>query len=209
MKRTLSIPLYFLALAITLLVFAIGVYIGTAIDTANLDSIQRNLDEVGSGVSSLEFLLLSEDPQFFCPVYLDELNRINTDIERIGQRLTLLEEEKGIVDAELKRRFFLLEMNSYLLSQRVNTQCTQNITLIMYFYSNQACAECARQGVELTESRRQAGDVHTYAFDGDLGSPIVTALKDKYNVTSYPTIVIDDRVFEGFVDASRLRAEIG
>lgn len=209
MQRSLSFPIYVLALIITIIMFAIGVYVGTLVDSINLNGLRENLNDITADVSSMQLLLLSDEPELFCPVYANQLSKVNSEIETIGYKLTVLEEEKGIVDVDLKKQFFILEANSYLLSKKTNGQCNKNTTLILYFYSNKNCESCQKQGLDLTEARRHSSNTLTYSFDGDLGSPIADAFKQKYDISVYPTIIINDQRFIGYTPTDKLRAALG
>ena len=204
-NRTLSVPVYLLALVITVVIFSLGVYVGTALDDSNLQRIEANVGEITTRISSAESLLLSDDPELFCPVYLDQLDKINTDIELIGNKLTVLEEEKNVIDTELKKQFFILEVNSYLLSKRINKECGKDTMFVLYFYSNKGCEKCRDQGIQLTEARKNLRGISTYSFDGELGSPVVDALKKKYGVSVYPTIVINEGVYAGYKGREELK----
>ena len=204
MERTISFPLYALAFIITVAIFAIGVYVGTIVDSINASGIEGDVKDASGRVSSLELLLLSDEPQFFCPVYNDELKKINDGVEKLGTKLTILE-EKGAGDTNLKKEFFILEANSYLLSKKINEECGDNSTLILYFYSNKNCQNCREQGVQLSEARNSFNNTRTYSFDGELGSPIVEAFKRKFNVSAYPTIVVGDKVFSGYTRSAEIR----
>lgn len=208
MKRKLSIKLYALAFIISIIIFGIGIYVGEIFSKANLEKMEVSVEKTSQRLYSLELLLLSDEPELFCPVYIENLGVIDNELESIANKLTYLEEVKGFTDVDLKKQYFIIEVNSYLLAKKINEKCKQNATLILYFYSNERCEKCVEQGAELTEARHAVNNTRLYSFDGDLGSGVADALKAKYNITDYPTIVINDKVFRGYMDREQLKAKL-
>jgi len=213
MKRTVSYPIYAAAFAISLAIFLVGIYIGTLIDQANVRSISDDVSNISEKVASIQLLLLAEgNSSSFCPVYSSSLDSIDQDVERIGYKLTYLEDEKGIYDAELKKKYFIVEAESYLLSQKVKALCGDDSVLLINFYSNTGCERCREQGVEILKARDALApegiDVKLFSFDGGLGSPVAEAFAAQYNVTAYPSVVINGRAYSGFHGSDDLQAFI-
>lgn len=193
--RKINVSLYLAALLISTLIFAAGVYAGKAIEQGNLNSISSDVDAANIRASSLELIYLAGDSANFCPVYTDELSTLDSQTEQLGYQLAYLEDMKGVSDPVLKKKYFMLEAEAFLLSQKVNGKCGSNYSTILYFYSNSNCSVCrSTQGPELLEVKKTLGaGVRIYSFDGDLGSPIVDALKAEYGVSSYPEISVNGR----------------
>lgn len=209
MKRKMSISLYILALLITVLIFGLGVYLGTIIDKSKVSNISSEVQTISQRLSNTQLLLLLEDSSSFCPLYKDELDNLDRETEKIGLQLQFLEDAKGIVDIELKKQYFVLEAQSYLLSQKVNEKCESNDdVLLLYFYSNKNCENCKKQGEYILSARENIKSknfsIKIYSFDGDLGTPIVDALKNKYSISLYPSIVINERIIPGFLDVNKI-----
>lgn len=209
MERKVSVPLYVTAFALSLVIFVIGVFVGMAIDMSFTDELSHDVESIGTRLSSVElFLLLEDESVSFCPVYRSELESINVEVENIGHRLSYLEDEKNVYDDELKKDYFVLEAQSYLLSKRMKQTCGDESMLLLYFYSNKGCEECREQGIEILRFRDSSSENDTikiYSFDGELGSPIVDAFKEQYSVEEYPTIIIDGEKLEGFSSAEEIQ----
>ncbi len=210
-KRPFSYPMYLIALLITAVIFAIGVYVGTILDRGSLDNLSLDVSQSIQRLESAQLLFFLDESASFCPVYADELEKLEADTNRIGQKLNLLE-DKGAVDLGLKKQYFSLEAQSYLLSKKVKEKCATRDVLVLYFYSNTECAQCRNQGEELEAVRDEtlvksanAYHIRLYSFDGDIGSPVAEALKEKYDVSRYPSIVVNDQVYEGYQDQEALR----
>ncbi|MCI0503101.1 hypothetical protein L0Y65_00145 [Candidatus Micrarchaeota archaeon] len=211
MKRTVSYPIYAAAFAISLAIFVIGIYIGMQIDQANVRSISDDVSNISEKVASIQLLLLAEgNSSSFCPVYASQLDSIDQDVERIGYKLAYLEDEKGVFDSELKKKYFIMEAESYLLSQKVKALCGDDSILVINFYSNAGCGRCREQGIEILKARdalaAQGIGAKLFSFDGEIGSPVAEAFARQYNVTGYPSVVINGRAYSGFRDSESLQA---
>lgn len=202
--RKMSVPIYIAAFVISVLVFAVGVYVGNTMDTVVKDSISSDVQNVYQKAQSSELLILLEDSPAFCPVYMEEADRMDDETSALGTKIAYAEDVRGISDPELKKEYFMLEAQAYLISKKVKEQCNDSSNLVLYFYSNQNCASCAEQGRMLDSVRASRNNTKVYSFDGDLGSSIVTALKNQYEVTSYPAIVVNGQVYNRFVNGEEL-----
>lgn len=205
-KRSFSYPLYILTFLITVVIFVIGIYVGTLIDQQNVNGLSGDVAQNLQRLQSTQLLFFLDDSASFCPVYANELEKLEADTNQIGEKLKLIE-DKGVFDLELKKQYFILEAQSYLLSKKVKEKCITKDVLVLYFYSNTNCAKCKEQGTILLQVRDEtlekinyAYNIKFYSFDGDIGSPIAESLKQKYNISVYPTIILNERTHEGFQD---------
>lgn len=201
-NRAFSLPLYLAAFVISIVIFGIGIYAGTIVDKGSLSGISADVERVLQRLESAQLLLFLDDSSSFCPVYSGELQKLERDTEKIGQKLDLLA-DKGTFDIELKRQYFILEAQAYLLSKKVNDRCNVGDLLVLYFYSNNNCENCRQQGEDLLRARDRFlastnRTVKIYSFDGELGSPVADALKQKYNVSGYPTVIINENAYRGY-----------
>lgn len=210
MERKLSISIYAGAFVISLAIFILGIYIGTLIDSSNIELISEEVSSISGRMASLQVLLLGGDNESFCPVYTSELGEMDREIEDIGYRLTFLEDERNVYDAELKKKYFLLEAQSYLLSQKAQELCGDDSVLLINFYSNKGCERCREQGTEVLKARdallSEGISVKLFSFDGELGSPVAEAFEDQYGISAYPSIVIDGQTHPGFRSSEELEA---
>lgn len=210
MERSISFSLYAAAFLLSVAIFVTGVLVGQAVDRSSTESISEEVVKVSQKVSSVQLLLLMEkNTSAMCPVYLDELTSISDDVERMGYKLTYLEEEKHIYDNELKKQYFVLEAESHVLSEKVKTLCGDRSILLINFYSNRNCTRCAEEGGDILEARdaltAQGTPVKLFSFDGELGSPVAEVFEARYNVTTYPTIVINGKTYPGFRSSEELQ----
>lgn len=208
MERKVSFHLYIGAFVISLIVFLTGIFVGTLLDSASAERISGDITDVSQRLYSVQLLILMEaNSSSFCPVYLSELDAIDKDVENFGYQLTYLEEEKGVYDDELKKQYFVLEAESYLLSKKVQGLCGDDSVLLIHFYSNKNCSDCREQGEEILKARDAVPDanVKIFSFDGDMGSPVAEALMNQYRIREYPSIVINGKKYSGYRAAEEIQ----
>lgn len=210
MERKISFGLYAGAFLLSLAVFIIGVYIGALIDQSNLQRVSDDVTAMTEKIASIQVLMLSgENSSNFCSVYTSELASLDQEVEKAGYMLSYLEDEKGIFDDSLKKKYFILEGQSYLLSQKAVDDCGMTSTLLINFYTNKGCARCKEQGIEVLKARdaavAQGVNVKLFSFDGEIGSTVADAFAAQFNVTAYPTIVINGVSYPGFRTSGQLK----
>ena len=204
--RKLSIHLYVGAFLLSLVIFLSGIFVGQMVDMSNMENLAVEVDGVSQKVASVHLLLLMEgNSSSFCPVYSSELDSIDHEVELVGHKLSYLEDERDAFDPELKKQYFVLQAESYLLSKKVNEICGDDNTLLVHFYSNSNCENCKEQGYEILKARDSSPEkIKLYSFDGDLGSPVADAFKEQYNIKSYPSIVINEKTYSGYRSSSEI-----
>ena len=211
MERKLSLNVYLIAFILSALVFASGLLLGNYLDEMSRLKLSEEISKTHQRLASVQLLSLMEaNSSSYCPLYISSLHEIDTEIENSGHKLTYLENVKLVQDNELKNNYFILEGESYLLSKKAKQLCNDTSILLINFYSNSNCDSCAAAGIEILGARDDLLDenisVKLFSFDGTIGSPIANSLKNQYNVTTYPSIVINDRVYPGMHNKEQIKS---
>lgn len=208
MERKITYSIYIGAFIVSLIIFVTGIYVGSVLDTNSLNNINDQVSTISQKVASIQLLMLSEgNSSSFCPVYSSELQSVDQDVETVGYQLSFLEDEKGVSDVDLKKQYFILEAESYLLSEKIKILCGDNSVLLINFYSNTNCTTCKEEGTQVLMARdalNSTTDIKLFSFDGDLGSPVAEAFKSEYNVTTYPSIIVNGQNYPGYSDSQQL-----
>ncbi|MEM3113278.1 MAG: hypothetical protein QXI33_02530 [Candidatus Pacearchaeota archaeon] len=126
----------------------------------------------------------------------DSYKRVSEDLGFQGRIIDDLEKKFGKNDAQvlLRKKFYTLVLLEHFefVNER-NRECDTNIHTILFFYSNKE--EYGRKseniGRILGYISEQYGDLVIYSFDTDLDSPLVSMLKDKYNIERPVELIID------------------
>ncbi|MHA1859725.1 MAG: DsbA family protein [Candidatus Asgardarchaeia archaeon] len=204
MGRMISYDVYIFAFLISLGVFALGVFLGSLLDAHHIETFSEELSNVNERMNTIILMGQLENDSSLCELYKEEFEDVSEAMERVGYKLWFMEEERGVSDVSLKKKYFLLETEAMYLARIMNERCDTNYKIVMYFYSNSNCSSCRSQGDTLFLVTKDTG-IRVYSFDGDLGSGVVEILKKKYGIRTYPTIVIDGEVYEGYLSAEELQ----
>lgn len=203
MGRNFSLNVYVTVFVITLALFLVGVYIGIKLNDVFLIEFGQEVESLNVKMHSYELLFLLDDSTMSCDLYTEYSEVLDTETYNMGANLDYMEQHQGIEDKELKMQYFKLEMRDYLISKRMINLCDINQSIILYFYSNEDCALCKEQGFELDKLKREINTenitkIRTYTFDGNYKeSAIINALKKEFDITSYPTLIINGEKYEG------------
>jgi len=202
---------YIAAFTISLLMLTIGILIGTYLNQKKVEAISEINDELKLELLSVE---LGEDLFFqdSCnanPFFLDET------LGKITTKISFLEEQLGKKDKkliELKKYYSLLQLKHYFLMEKRKTKCDLNLTLILFFYSNEddSVFDSEKQGYVLDALRAEYSfdKLKIYSFDKDLNLEIIQRLKSKYNISSYPTIIINNNKLSGVHSIEEIKSLI-
>ena len=99
-------------------------------------------------------------------------------------------------------------LNYWLFAKKTKEKCDLDVVNILYFYSEKNCQTCPDQGVILTYFKKTFGDkllVFPIDVDYELNEPVITILKKQYDVTMYPTTIIEDQKYEGIIHNEELK----
>lgn len=119
---------------------------------------------------------------------------ISTSLGEQGKVLEDLENKFGRNNVQVleRKRFYsvlLLEHLDY--TQTYNEQCQDYKDSLLFFYSNVGNLDASEKAGRVLDSVNSENDVFIYSFDLDLDSIIIQELKEKYDIESSPTIVIN------------------
>jgi hypothetical protein len=165
-------------------------------------------------MNSYELLFLLDNSSMSCELYSEYVNNFDTETSNFGANLEYMEQHQGIEDRELKMNYFELETRDYLISQKMIGACDINQSIILYFYSNTNCSLCKEQGFELDKLKKQVNinnqtNVRTYTYDGDYNeSAVIRALKKEFEISEYPTIIINGEKYEGLRRVQEIKNKI-
>ena len=215
--RSLSKDKYIIAGIITSGVFLLGLLLGLTIEGKRVNYIEsiarkQNLDFSSLQLQyafidqlSMENNCLAVQKTFEQNINSLESTRIR--LENFDRDATLNKNELDI----LKNEYMLAQIRYWLLAERTRKLCGSDIVNILYFFSDEKeCPNCEKQAFVLTYLKKKFRDkLLIFSFDSKFDNePMVPLLKKTYNVTSYPTIVIESEPRKGFQDKDVILNEI-
>jgi len=208
MKRDLSKSKYVAVFALTTLIFITGLLIGSYNSGKKLEQVselQQHL-RMDTMAMELQYLFLSQEP---CETDTDILTE---ELYEIGEKLVYMENSLGqdnIQVRNLKEYYSLLEVRHWLFLKQIQSECSTNMKLILFFYSQDEddCPKCVEQGYALTYLRKENENVRVYSFDSEISNPALDVIKKRYiyDGAEMPMIVIEDMAYYGFHDKNTIQ----
>lgn len=215
-KKRLDSGILVSALVITGLIFFSGFFIGYSLNTEKLSAVEREMASVTKDIQNfqLQFLLFDVlGEKAVCPLLSSTLSEINLRSDNIGKRLESVNTDSEIMDyqgyMELKKEYSRVLLGYWLLADKFKGACDSDISTVVYFYAKE-CDTCGDQSFVLTYLKRRYEErLLVFALDTNLDEPGIRTIKEYYNVTVYPTLVMDGKVLEGFQTTEKLESVIG
>lgn len=201
------------ALIVTIVVFLFGLLIGYAIEESRFNSIDEYY--ANSEISLMDIFALNSymiDENSSC----DVLTKSNIDFaDRIYEEAKVLEkyEQAGKISTNLEvahKRYDLLRVILWTNSIKIRQHCKEDFGSVVYLYEQKTpdLAQKATQNVWskiLTDLKQKEGNkivLIPIAADGDLIS--LNPLTERYNITQYPVVIINDKVITELDSAEEL-----
>ena len=209
-EKVVSYRVYAAAFTITVIIFALGVFIGITLENERVNRMQSDFEQYTADLESLSLqYALLEKGDYTCELYPEMFSELYLSMDKIGEKLEKYETEKNFFDTEfdmLKSRYTTLTTRTWVLLEKVKEKCKGEFTTIIYFYSSKECNDCEAQGVVLDYFKKTYGmRSMIFPVDIDYTHPSVHALKTLYNVTTVPTTLIDSKIkVEGLSEKEEL-----
>ncbi|MDE2212925.1 MAG: hypothetical protein KGJ34_00075 [Patescibacteria group bacterium] len=191
---------YTLALFITAAIFGTAFYVAYLFNEARVADIRATEDQISIDLQSSEtqYELLGSLTCSYAssnegnPVLSDELNTL-------ANQLTYAEDTLGSENSQviqLKEQYSLLEIQDYLLLEKLSMQCGTHPIYILYFYSNAGdCSSCGEEGDVLTYLRETYPTLRVYSFDYHLDLSALKTLIELHTIApTLPALIINSRL---------------
>ncbi len=203
--------IYLTALVISVMLFSAGVVTGVFIMEWRNRGIEERMESLVLSAEdiAIQLAMMENGDCSLFPMFLDAVVK---DMGRIEERIGEIENSNEINRFELdylRKRYQILSLKYLLVLDRFGN-CVGNRSVIIYFYDNgKSCKKCEDQGIILTHLKKKYGDgVLIFSFDHSMGLSSVSLLEKKYNVTSFPAVVVNGRTY-GYMTLPELEGLIG
>lgn len=213
-KRKVSRSKYVMAGVLTFMIFSLGLTLGIIMDSFRISWAEQEVKQHELGLAGLQFQYLYisslEDSKDSCNVMNIALEKT---IAQLGESLDkFLEYEKrsNLKKGEyeiLRQQYLLDNLRYWLFAEKSKKLCELDKVTVLYFHSVDTCDICPEQGVVLTYFKKIFDErLLVFPIDTDLEKeePMISILKTRYNVTKYPSLIIDDTLYEGVVEKKEL-----
>ncbi|MFH1592482.1 MAG: thioredoxin family protein [Candidatus Woesearchaeota archaeon] len=214
-RASLKKSRYVFALVLTILIFSLGVLIGTALTNSRVSFTQDLTEQQRLEYDSLQlqYLYLTEflaDEN--CPAVMNTLDQNLKNLDTIRVKLeNYLEKDDETKLRAVKREYILSELRYWFLSRSAKKICGENdVVSVLYFYSSEGCEQCANQGAVLTSLKETfKSNLLIFSIDSLFEEePMVSVLKDSFGITETPTLVVNDELIKGFTKKEELKEKI-
>ena len=202
------------SLLITILLFTVGILINYGMDFVRIESI---VDVMSAHELSRDaYFIETEFTELFggnrCKIMQERIIGLKYEIQQVGADLSSYSSFSFFKKKDfdyLKRKYFLLELRFLALVHQINKDCGNPYVPIVFFYEIDNDPS-ERQGFILDElSKHFKKQVVVLSLDKDYkDEPLVELLTKKYNVTSAPTLIINEQKFEGLKYKKELKSII-
>lgn len=209
-------PVFLQALALTIVVMLIGLYLGMAMEQGR--TVEVNNYFVESEVLLLDMMAYENMVNSF-NVSCDSLVEANNDLlDRVYEQAVLLEdyENSGRVTETIKtlhKKYDSLRSYLWINSIKLKEKCGEQFDTIVYFYNYEEdeLTKKAEQNVwskvlyEIKEEKESSVVLIPIAVDTELKS--LKVLLEEYGVDSYPSILVnEEHVFDELVKKEEVLA---
>ncbi len=211
-RRNLKKDKYAVALVISLIIFAFGFLLGTVLDNYKRDYVEDIMKQQEIEFNSLQMqyiYLQNTKGQEKCPVLYQILESNIRTLGPIVNNMLDYEKSKGVNSSEytyFKRQYLLANLKYLFLSEDIKKTCNSDSVTVIYFFSNN-CDICYKsQGAILSNLKSLFEDkLLVFPVDSDfVQEPMTGLMKNRYNVTVYPTLIINDKKIEHFMSRDDL-----
>ncbi|MCW1296239.1 MAG: hypothetical protein OH319_00995 [Candidatus Parvarchaeota archaeon] len=210
----MKIQKYALPFLLAFLIFISGLYFDSLLNRVKTSKIEQSVEDIKNSLVNVELEFLFMDvmkEQLSCNYFRAELSKMLKEIDDLMSKLERYEENKGIDTTgfiEAKKSYTLSLVKMWLIFEKVKKICNENYTTVLYFYTKD-CGNCPLQGFYLTYYKKIEPDkIMVFALEKDLNLQIIDSMIYNYNITIYPTLVINGKnKYEGFKERDEL-AEI-
>lgn len=200
----------------TAFLLAVGVFIGGFYFGALFDSARTSY--VGELISSAQLDTESfiAERDFFktfgvkdCDILNKRLDAISETLGSIGRQLAeydIKKMSKTVIYNQLKRKYFLLEIDFYIMHKEFDGFCGgSNRHTVLFFYDITDNQDSLNQGYVLDVAAKNNDNLRVLSFDRTFSDPAVQSLVNYYNITKSPSIVVDfDKRYYNFVGQQEL-----
>lgn len=209
-QRKIDWARYVIAFIIT------GSIFGTALYVSQVATAKR-INEMKSIQDKIAIDLLSSETQFSllasgAACTEDGNSVLAPEIQQLGERLSYMENHLGSDNSDvigLKKYYSLLQIKDYMLMKELAEKCNFKPITVVYFYSNQDCEECARQGYVLTALHEKYPTIRVYAFDANLDLSAIKTLQTVTKVPAeLPSMIINGKAYTGFNTLEEIESKL-
>jgi hypothetical protein len=214
--RILQKRRYLFAFIITAAIFFIGFFFGFLMDIKRADYFNdmNNIQKLNIRSLELQQQLLKDNAfNDQCNAFRFMFDKAIIELENNRDRLENYNEQSNVKQADFEllfREYTISQINFLSIAKTLKTSCANSsgFVTVLYFYSDQTtCPSCENQAVVLNYYKMHLKqNILIFAINEKLDKtePLIELLKNVYNITQYPTLVVENDVYPGYIDKTQM-----
>ncbi len=207
---------YIAAGIITIIIFSLGLMLGMLIDIQRAEWAKSEISKQEVELLSLNLqnqilMNLETRSNSTCKALKVALTDAVVNLNKALDKFIKYKQEAQInpdKDNLIEREYAIANIRYWLIARNYKRYCQPaDLVTILYFYSDN-CERCPDQGVLLTYFKRLFGErLLVFPIHSDIKEQehLISMLEVYYNITSYPSIVIEDKVYPGVFSRDLLK----
>jgi thiol-disulfide isomerase/thioredoxin len=211
MERRGDVELFLITGIISGIIFFIGLFVGFAVGGQKIsileDSIgnlQQNIQEINMQFNILDIMNETASCEFMVSI----ADQLGTEASDLGKKLEQMEVEGKMMTEDymkLKKDYMLVLINDWISIEEIKRRCDTNMTTVLYFYSNINCQTCQEQASVLNFYKTvMNNDIMIFSLDADTNMTVINSLVSTYEVSSYPSLLINGKIKVGYTSRDEL-----
>lgn len=196
---------YFINIFIIIIVFLVGVFLGNTMNQEKNSEITTLLKESELNTESylIEQEFIKEISDENCEIAQLRIKKLSNELWELGK---VLEES---LDPEnyntLKRKFHLMQINTYTMMKKIQDKCEINQNVVLYYFD---ISNSSKKQGEILDKLVKNYNVTVFAIEYNYSKDI-SFLEEYYNITQAPSIILDyAEKFNGLTEYDILESAI-
>ncbi len=205
-----------LILASLAVIFAISTafVLGYAIANLKIPLLESQLNNYEQELQSLSLTasIGSYNSSVSCAILNGGLSSLDQQLQNLNEEITSADSNSLYASyySNLLDRFTYTRISYWLLAQRVENQCGHKVVNVLMLYPQNGCSNCGTEGSELSYLEQKSNyTIIATVLNANTNITPVKAIDKTYNVTSYPTLIINENeTYVGYENTQQLTATI-
>lgn len=198
---------FFTVVLLIVVVFATGIFVGSALRGADSSSVEKMLKQSELGAES--FLVEQELFESFdtsCELAETRLATLSEDLWRLGKVLGRddAKQQLGENYGYLKRKFHLMQVRIFILYKKLQANCGIETDVVLFYFKHDDTLS-TEQGVIL-DALVEQHDLTVFAVEYNYSTDL-NFLEEFYGVASTPFLIVNyDNKFPGLSSSEEIVA---
>jgi hypothetical protein len=200
---------WFLSILIVAIIIGLSFIFGYIAAELKVSPIVNSMNQDQANLESLILTAsINSNSSVYCPLVQAGLGTISQELSDIYSELSGAKSGYPLPAqyASIGVQLAYLRLNYWILSNKMYSECGHSIETALMFYPNSVCITCGEEGQELAVVSQESNyTLLPTVIETGLNISEVYALQKVFNITTYPTLVIDGKyIIKGYLTTSQI-----